>query len=254
MNTPAWRELDCAGDASADCRLWLIDLRQPVNQGAWLACSPQEHDRASRFRFERDASRYRAAHAGMRQLLSQELGLPANQIALAQGPHGKPHLVDHRQCHFNLSHSGDWALLGMSRTHPIGVDIERHADMSRTLPDMASLTKQVFSDDEQHAFQLLPKADQSTAFYRTWACKEACLKALGSGLTVEPRCVSARWALTWTDAAITLPDSACALRLHGLTLPMRDEPYEGAVALLAAPPHPSPVTRPAQQDAGSASQ
>jgi 4'-phosphopantetheinyl transferase len=227
---------------AVDCRLWLIDLTQPVDAAAWQACSPQEHARATRFKFERDARRYKAAHAAMRAALSQSLRTPPAKITWTDGPHGKPRLdAPHAAWHFNLSHSGEWALLGMSRTHQIGVDIECHRDMD----DMAGVGRQVFNEAEQQAFMACDPASRATMFYRLWVVKEACLKALGSGLSVDPRCVSGTWssgpvpgqeprpAPDWAPARIELPERAIAIamQVQGLALPIQGESVEGAVAL-----------------------
>lgn len=219
-------------DARAQCQLWLIDLQAPVDEADWLACSPAEHARAARFKFERDARRYRAAHAAMRGALSQALGMAPDRITYAQGPQGKPCLAapdSHSgpPLHFNLSHSGDWALLGTSPTHHIGVDIECH----RPMPDMASVARQVFSEAEQQALHACPPDAQATLFFRTWVGKEACLKALGSGLSVDARCVSAVWSSTWAPATITLPHVRHEMVLQGLSLPIQAEAVEAAVAL-----------------------
>lgn len=169
-------------EAPPGCRLWLINLAAPLDAQAWLACSPPEHARASRFRFERDARRYRAAHAAMRPLLAQALGVEASSVQWREGPHGKPHLLGHPGWHFNLSHSGDWALLGLSQGRPIGVDIECP---QRTM-DLSDLAGAHFTAAEQAALTGLPSDQQLCAFLRTWSRKEACLKALGTGLSVAP--------------------------------------------------------------------
>ena len=54
------------------------------------------------------------------------------EIAIAQG--GKPYLAKEPDIHFNLSHSGEWAVCAISSS-PVGVDIQ-HCDEGRR--DVAS--------------------------------------------------------------------------------------------------------------------
>jgi 4'-phosphopantetheinyl transferase len=227
------------------CHLWLMDLRHPIEDVHWQACSEAEHVRASRFRFERDASRYRAAHAQLRGLLSAALNSPAASIRWREGAHGKPHLLGHPGWHFNLSHSGDWGLLGLSRLGPIGVDIECH----KAVTDLDLLVGQNFSDEEQAAWRRCPATERETFFYRTWVRKEASLKALGCGLTLEPRHVTTRcgalsdpantWHSTWTRAEAVSPQQTFVLRVLGLALP----PVMGAgVQAAIALPYDDPLS------------
>src|SRR5690606_38067647 len=216
------------------CKQRLTDLAQALHEPAWQHCRAAEHARAARLRCERDARRYRAAHAAMRHLLSQALSLPRRQIAYVEGPHGKPALAPNVLAgvagdvlHFNLSHSGEWALLGLSRSHVIGVDIECHKDMS----DMGGVARQVFNAPEQQALAACGPAERATLFYRTWVGKEACLKAFGSGLSIAPRCVRAPWSSQWSPATVTVADQVHDMRMQGLVLPIQGEAVEGAVAL-----------------------
>ena len=54
------------------------------------------------------------------------------EVAIAQG--GKPYLAKEPDIHFNLSHSGEWAVCAISSS-PVGVDIQ-HCDEGRR--DVAS--------------------------------------------------------------------------------------------------------------------
>jgi len=162
-------------------RLWLVDLDTCAHAeaGAWL--SPSECDRASRFMFARDAQRFRAAHVVLRRLLHQHGGLPAcTEFAISA--HGKPRLARAAGCDFNLSHSGSKALVGISTWGRVGVDIE----LLRPIDDVWLLAEQTLSVGECNALRCAPHAEQTRAFLRGWTRKEACLKAVGSGLNIAP--------------------------------------------------------------------
>lgn len=148
-----------------------------------LAClSPLELARAERFVFDRDSRRYLAARCALRERLARHLGITAAGLSLAEGPFGKPYLAQVPACHFNLSHSEDWALIGISDASAIGVDIE----MLRPMSDAVSLAQSHFTPSELAAFMALDGASRDAAFLRVWTRKEACLKAIGTGLSVAP--------------------------------------------------------------------
>ena len=90
---------------------------------------------------------------------------------VARTESGKPYVVD-GSLHFNLSHSGDYALIAVTADAPVGVDIERHREHRR----WREIAKRFFAPHEASS---LRTADD---FYRLWVVKEAVLKALGTGL------------------------------------------------------------------------
>ena len=65
----------------------------------------------------------------------------------------------------------------------VGVDIEA---VRADLPG-ADLAAAVLTESEKAELEASPSADHAAAFVDCWARKEACLKALGVGLGLEPR-------------------------------------------------------------------
>jgi len=116
----------------------------------------------------------------LRRLLGAQLQCAPATLQFAAGAHGKPHLGAEQASglQFNLSHSGDQALLGCARDRELGVDIE----LWRSLGDEAALVRRYFSVAEQHAYAALPAAAQTAAFFQCWTRKEAYIKAVGRGL------------------------------------------------------------------------
>ena len=149
-----------------------------------------ELERARRFVFERDAARYVVGRGVLRQLLGNYIGVAPAAINLKYGAHGKPALsaTSDRHVHFNLAHSGDTALLAVTRDAELGVDVEVVAPFD----DMPAVMRVSFSPTEREAIQRLPPDEQVLAFYRCWTRKEAVLKALGWGLArpLDSFCVS----------------------------------------------------------------
>jgi len=125
--------------------------------------------------------RFVVARAALRGVLGAALGQPPRSLRFVEGPHGKPALADQPPpLRFNLSHSGELALLALSLDRELGVDLERR----RHHLDHLGIARRYFAPDELAALAALPAAQQETAFYRCWTRKEALLKAKGAGLTL----------------------------------------------------------------------
>jgi 4'-phosphopantetheinyl transferase len=116
-----------------------------------------------------------------RRWLAAYAGVPAEQLAIVRGVHGKPYLATpHDDLVFSWSHSGDRALLAVARgIAELGIDIERSRPRSRVL----ELAKRFFAPSEAVAIGSLPETDRLAAFLDLWTAKEAVLKAHGHGLS-----------------------------------------------------------------------
>ncbi|MDI1260258.1 4'-phosphopantetheinyl transferase superfamily protein [Aquabacterium sp.] len=208
-----------------DIALWLINLDHAPQAWNDAVLSEEEADRAARFRFEVHAHRYQASHVALRQILGQLTGQNPASLQFNTGSEGKPRLAQLGSPHFNLSHSAGWALIGTCASHPIGVDIE----VIEPLNDAATLAQSHFTPSEQAAFLRTPAERQLAAFFGCWTRKEACLKALGSGLTIEPHTFEAGLDPQPRHTTIQVNDQACAMQVSSLI----DLPVGGLAAAVA---------------------
>jgi 4'-phosphopantetheinyl transferase len=177
---PTW-QLSHPRNSDSTVDIYRIPLDTPPLPLASLReiLSAEEQARAARFYFERDRRRYQVARGMLRVILGAVVGQPPASLAFGYGAHGKPYLTHpHSDGQFNIAHSGEVALLGVTQGYTIGVDVEEH----RPLPDMAPIVTQFFTAEEQSAILTRPAAEREDAFYAAWTRKEAYLKALGSGL------------------------------------------------------------------------
>jgi 4'-phosphopantetheinyl transferase len=172
---PVW----CGGVA-----LWLVGLGVWPSDEAQACLWAPERERAARLRFEADRRRHVAAHVALRDRLARCLGLRPADLRFETGPQGKPSLVGPGAVgHFNLSHSADLALIGWCEDLEVGVDLE----VLRPVADAQSLAATVFGPGEQQALHGWDGPERDRAFLRGWTRKEACLKALGTGLSLSPQ-------------------------------------------------------------------
>jgi 4'-phosphopantetheinyl transferase len=142
--------------------------------------SQEERDRAARFRFERDSSRFLARRILLRSLLARYLGLCPDRVRLRSGDYGKPEVDNAVGLRFNLSHSHGLALFAFARGNPVGIDCERIQPGIEIEP----VARQFFSPGEQRQLEVMPEGARLDAFYRCWTRKEAYVKARGLGLSL----------------------------------------------------------------------
>lgn len=224
--------LRVAGNARRDIlhpviSVWRISLDSPAalsaGRLAWLSASEQE--RASRFRFPRDAMRWRIAHVALREILGSAMGCAPAAVSLVADALGKPRIPGGPQ--FNLSHSGDMALVAVGGDEPLGVDVE----LVRPVPEMRGIAESHFAHEERDALYEVEERFRTEAFYRCWTRKEAFVKATGSG--VGP--ALARFAVSIAAEPVRLlradsEPSVAAWTLLDLRLEL---PYIGALAVRA---------------------
>ena len=122
-----------------------------------------ERARAARFATDDLRRRYVAAHAFVRRALAAHTGADAAALRFDAGAFGKPQLIDFPQVHFNLSHSGDWALCVISDDGPVGVDIE----VVRPLDEHDDLAARFFPPLNTARWSLFQKSNRSSRFSKS---------------------------------------------------------------------------------------
>lgn len=165
------------GDRNID--VWSVELNIDRDRLSEFSnyLSPEERQRAAKFINPIHSDRWIAARGYLRYILSQYLDLPPDRIVFSYGEQGKPTIAG-CPIEFNLSHSHDRAVYGISPKYPIGIDLE----YIHPLP-AADLVDRFFSSTEQSIFHNLPTEIQQAAFFHAWTQKEAYLKACGTGLS-----------------------------------------------------------------------
>jgi 4'-phosphopantetheinyl transferase len=145
--------------------------------------SPDERQRAARYRYEPGRNRFIVGRARLRQVLASRLGMPAAEIRFHYGSKGKPRLAAASALRFNLSHSEDVMLVATCHGQDIGVDVERILP----LPELDQLAHHICHSRELTRLSLCEHDARRALFYRLWTCKEAWLKAQGLGLSESLR-------------------------------------------------------------------
>jgi 4'-phosphopantetheinyl transferase len=152
-----------------EVHLWALDLsRLPGEVGGLLPS--RDLRRAGEL-----GPRWVAARAALRALLGGYL--EADPQSLSFRERGKPRLDPPSPLRFNLSHSGDVALVAVATEREVGVDVEA-VDRGR---DVERLSRRVLLASERAA--VAESGDAALAFHRHWVAKEAFVKATGRGIS-----------------------------------------------------------------------
>ncbi|WP_353929040.1 4'-phosphopantetheinyl transferase HetI [Okeanomitos corallinicola TIOX110] len=169
--------------SSSDVHIWKINLKQSELQIQALkeTLSSDEIARSERFYFPEHRQRFIVGRGSLRLILGGYLNVEPIEIEFDYHQRGKPFLapkfLDSR-LFFNISHSQDLGLLGVSYQQLIGVDVEYMRPMS----DLENLAQRFFLAQEYEIIKSLNSVEKQQVFFRYWTCKEAYLKATGDGL------------------------------------------------------------------------
>ena len=156
----------------------------------YRAAAPDRQARADRFRHEDDRKRCLCADALARNMLADAAGVTPHEISFTYEDKGKPHA--NLPLHFNISHSGEWALCAVSDA-PVGADIEQ------VKPFRAGMVARYFTAAEAaYIWDGKPVSGNSPVpegnvtdpdvcarFYRVWTAKEAYVKMTSTGISTD---------------------------------------------------------------------
>jgi len=172
---PAARNILLWSSRTSQASRFLLD---PDQVGRIL--SAKELGRLSRFRFSLDRDLFAVAHVMKRLALADLLDRPPWTLRFVENAYGKPELEGSGPW-FNLSHSGGMAVIAVRLSGPVGVDIEV-VDRPTNIDGLAS---QILTKAERIEFSVCMPSERQPLLLRYWTVKEACVKALGLGLS-EP--------------------------------------------------------------------
>lgn len=162
------------------CSLYLVRAPNTVDQDQLALLSSEERLSCGRLRAEAHRARYVCAHALLRQVLADQLGIAAVAVALQSGVNNRPQLAREHAAlapglDFNLSSTPGYVACAIAFGVRVGVDVEfpkpgRHD---------AALLERVLTRRELAWYA---RSDDPQAFFRLWTLKEALAKAHGEGL------------------------------------------------------------------------
>ena len=229
---PAWQRA-WKPDGPAQAHVWAIPLDPGPEELDLLMAglSSEERARAERYRVDEVRTRFITGRGTMRAILARYLEATPGRLEFTYGTLGKPALSGPwagSGLHFNLAHSRGLALLAVTWSGPVGVDVE----MIRSTTDAEHLVARFFSSGESALFQTTPPERRLEAFFNLWTRKESWLKATGQGIGALLSQVEVSFLPGDPARLVRLPPetpAGAAWRLHSLA------PATGFVGALAMP-------------------
>ncbi|WP_164549676.1 4'-phosphopantetheinyl transferase family protein [Altericroceibacterium xinjiangense] len=164
--------------------VWLISVPDQPRQELSRLLSASERARADRFRTSDLRHRYWAAHGALRLLGECYFGIPAIRQSYVPNRYGKLQLIDVEAAQCSISYTGQQVLVAWSQGAAIGID----AELVRPIGETRDLMQLHCTQREQAFLERSAKdsAKLDRMFLTLWVRKEACVKALGRGLTISP--------------------------------------------------------------------
>jgi 4'-phosphopantetheinyl transferase len=146
--------------------------------------SQDEKAQELRFYFPADRHRYLLTRALVRTVLSQYVPVAPEAWAFGKGEHGRPYILNKHPAaadlSFNISHTRELVLLGVTHRSALGVDTENARERVASL----ELADRFFSPAEAASLRALPTESQQERFFDYWTLKESYIKARGRGLSI----------------------------------------------------------------------
>ncbi len=177
-----WRPFRKIGSAT----VLYVDLAPDAAREAAALTWLDEEERLRRQRFRHDGARRRFAlcRAALRAILCSQLACRNRQLAFGASHHGKPYaLVQGKPVSigFNVSHGNAHGLIAFAAKGRLGVDLEERS----TTRNLDGLIRSVLGPGEQAELAVARGSHRRHLFYDLWTVKEALIKALGTGHSLD---------------------------------------------------------------------
>ncbi len=167
--------------------LWCTYISEIRKDSLWprydALLSGEERARQARFRFAADQRRFLVTRALVRTVLSRYAAVRPQDWCFCAGPHGRPAISAPSPVpalEFNISHSSDLVMLGITSGRALGIDAE---SFEAREADIDGLDR-YFAPQESAALLALPPAARRRRFFELWTLKESYIKARGLGLAI----------------------------------------------------------------------
>lgn len=161
------------------------DSGRPLPEVVRRSLSSHEASRLAALRQPVDQWRLLAGRIVLHHALSKDYGLANASILGGELPWIKPSLPAGYKLDFSISHDGRWVGVALGRGHGCGFDIVSVGSFA-TWREFAS---EYLGREEIYIVESFKKTASHKAA-EFWALKEAMLKSLGFGLSINPRLIS----------------------------------------------------------------
>jgi 4'-phosphopantetheinyl transferase len=170
-----------------EVHLWLAfheEAGEALHEAYREILEPAEREREPRFHFAADRRRYLVTRALVRTVLARYVAVDPQDWRFADNAYGRPEIANpegkRARLSFNISHTHDLIVLGVTRGRALGVDVENVGRRGA----MTDVADHYFAPAEAAALARVPVAQQQHRFFEYWTFKESYIKARGMGLSL----------------------------------------------------------------------
>ena len=176
-----WPRVHAVPSSAPGTTLWWCTLDATADEiAAWRpVLSDAERTRASRFGMPFLEARYVVGRTALRTVLAGVLGVAPPDVPIERGARGRPRLAGDVRLDFNVSHTAGVALIGLTSTGRIGVDVERR---DRQI-NVGGIARKFLTEAERADIASMDADAARSAVLTMWTCKEAMSKATGDALS-----------------------------------------------------------------------
>ena len=174
------------GQADSDVVGLHIDLRphqaREAEAFAWL--DERERARCRRFVSPEPRRRFTLCRAALRALLCDQFNCSNEQLAFGTSYYEKPFAIVRglpSPVSFNVSHSGKHGLIAFAHEGRLGIDLEECIPRR----NLEILIETALTPTEQADIAPLAGSHRLRIFFKFWTVKEALVKAVGTGLSLD---------------------------------------------------------------------
>ena len=182
MTNRWWSPLREVGDVVVLLVDLAPDAARETEAVAWL--DDEERRRCGRFLHDGPRRRFALCRAALRAVLCDRLGCGNGELAFGAFEFGKPFAVlggEMAPVSFNVSHSGSHGLIAYAQEGWVGVDVEERTARA----DLDGLMEAALSPVERDELASESELHRLHGFLRLWTIKEAIIKAVGLGVSIN---------------------------------------------------------------------
>jgi 4'-phosphopantetheinyl transferase len=202
-----------------ECAIWIVRLPELAAHEAAVDAVLTSTERTYVNRRRGPQATARLSRGLLRLLLADLLDVAPSEVEIDRTcpecgqPHGKPRLgrrpgAAPPSIEFSVSHGGDLLVLAFAVDTVVGVDVEPIVAAGNIGKDVSEeLWDFTLTPMERERVREIPAHQRRLTFLRHWTGKEAALKALGTGLAVDPQLVTLPPLVVDGPASVARPDA-----------------------------------------------
>ena len=154
---------------------------ESLDQNLIFMLSQEEQQKTLRYKFSYDKNLYLIRH-----LILKKIFLEYNEYSsLSYDNFGKATLRN-SNLKFSISKSKEYFITAISKKYQVGIDIEKIT----YIKDYKKIMSLFLHQEEVNIINSFPKQEHLKLFYRFWTAKEAIVKAVGTGISIDLKSIN----------------------------------------------------------------